>query len=364
MKFKYHFQQQKGWMNDPNGFCYYKGKYHVFFQHTPFSVESKEKSWGHAVSDDMITWEELPTAIWPEHDYENQGGCFSGSAIEKDGNLHLFYTGSSNDYGQCQATAMSTDGITFVKDPNNPIMVGAQGDEVSKSFRDPKVFYAFSSYYMVVGYGRGSRGSVLLYKSPDLKSWTYVNELFWSDEFCGTLECPDMYPLGDKWVLMCSAMEPTVATTLFVIGDFDGENFVKEKVYYSEYGKDFYAPQTLLTPEGERVMIAWFYHWGKPLAEGETTAGALSIPRELTYKDGKVYNFPIKAVRKYMVKECEYVKIDGLKITIIGLNGNVVYEKDYTGILEKIEKVDILFDEKTVEVFINDGEISIAQWLI
>ncbi|MBR2988993.1 MAG: glycoside hydrolase family 32 protein [Clostridia bacterium] len=364
MRFKYHFQPKRGWMNDPNGLCYYNGSYHAFFQHNPYAPMWDKMHWGHAVSKDLIEWEELPIALCPDRDYEDKGGCFSGSAIEKDGELHLFYTSVSHDLGQTQSTAKSTDGVTFVKADNNPIITHTPYEAKSDNFRDPKVFFAFGSYYMVVGYANGNNGKILLYRSPDLTSWEYTGVAYSSNQFGGTLECPDLFPLGDKWVLAFSAMKPTVSSTVFVLGDFDGKTFNAECEVYSEYGQDFYAPQTLLAPNGDRVMIGWFYHWGKSLPIGETSAGALSIPRVLTLKGNKIYNYPVLSARKLLVKECEYVKVDGLTVTVLGLDKKPVYQKSLVGLVDEIEKVDILFDEKTVEIFINDGEISISQWLI
>lgn len=87
---KYHFEPKRGWLNDPNGLIYYKGRYHAFFQHNPHAPKWDTIHWGHAVSDDLLYWEELPIALYPDMPYENGGGCFSGSAIEKDGRLYLF----------------------------------------------------------------------------------------------------------------------------------------------------------------------------------------------------------------------------------------------------------------------------------
>ena len=107
MRLMYHFEPQKGWMNDPNGLVYFKGQYHAFFQHNPNPPQDGPirwgcglVHWGHAVSEDLIHWEELPIALYPDQDYENKGGCYSGSAIEKDGRLYLFYTSVSHELGQ------------------------------------------------------------------------------------------------------------------------------------------------------------------------------------------------------------------------------------------------------------------------
>ena len=369
MRFAYHFEPTVGWMNDPNGLCFFDGQYHAFFQHNPYAPKWDTMHWGHAVSRDLIHWTETDIALYPDMEYENKGGCFSGSAIEREGRLHLFYTGVSHRLGQAQAMAYSEDGLHFVKHEGNPVIPRApfiaEGG-VTKDFRDPKVIAAFGRYYMVCGTCRDGVGQVLLYISEDLIEWQYLDVAYASDRFGGTLECPDLFPLGDRWVLMFSAMKPTVAATVFVVGDFDGKRFIPERETYSEYGRDFYAPQTLLAPDGRRIMIGWYYHWGKPLPEGNEVAGALSIPRELSLIDGRVVNTPVREAAHLLTGECEYVKISGTVLTVTGLDGQTVYEKDFFGIngIEKIDKVEILYDRKAVEIFLNCGAASVSQWLI
>ncbi len=369
MRFAYHFEPTVGWMNDPNGLSYFGGQYHAFFQYNPYAPKWDTMHWGHAVSEDLITWRQIDTALYPDMEYENKNGCYSGSAIAREGKLHLFYTAVSKQYGQAQAMAVSEDGVSFTKYEGNPVIPRppfiAEG-EYTKDFRDPKVIEAFGRYYMVCGTCRDGVGQVLLYVSDDLTEWNYLCVAYETDKFGGTLECPDLYPLGDRWVLMFSAMKPTVAPTVFVIGDFDGKRFIPEKETYSEYGRDFYAPQTLPAPDGRRVMIGWFYHWGKPLPAGNEVAGALSIPRELSLVDGRIVNIPVREAAHLLTEECEYVKVNGTVLTVMGLDGQTVYEKDFFGVngIEKIEKIDILFDRKAVEIFLNGGAVSVSQWLI
>lgn len=369
MKFDHHFEPITGWMNDPNGLCYYGGKYHAFFQYNPYAPTWDTMHWGHAVSDDLVSWRQIETALYPDQAYENMGGCFSGSALEKDGKLYLFYTAVSKQYGQAQASASSRDSIKFEKSPHNPIIPHSPYCNVegqNKDFRDPKVFFAFGKYYMVVGAAKGEEGQILLYSSLDLVAWDYVGVLYASSDFGGTLECPDLFPLGEKWVLMFSAIKPTVVSTVFVVGTFDGTRFAVENETYSAFGQDFYAPQTLLTPDGRRVMIGWFYHWHKPLPEGAVTAGALSIARELTLCDGRILNYPVREARHLLQNTCDHVRIEGNTVTVLGFNGEVVFQKDFSGVneIDRIEKADILFDQKAVEIFLNGGAASVSQWLI
>lgn len=369
MRFSYHFEPNQGWMNDPNGLCFYKGRYHAFFQYNPHAPQWDTMHWGHAVSDDLIRWTQVDTALYPDQPYEDDGGCFSGSALEKDGKLHLFYTSVSHCLGQTQSVATSRDGLRFEKHPNNPIIPKGPyptPEGRNPDFRDPKVIEAFGKYCMVAGACNENEGQVLLYTSQDLTAWQYEGILYASDAFGGTLECPDLFPLGDKWVLMFSAMKPTVASTVFLIGSFDGRSFTPEAETYSEYGQDFYAPQSFSDPTGRRILIGWFYHWGKELPEGAATAGALSIPRELFLDNGRICNYPVAEARHLLTDTCPYVRINGTTVTILGPDGREVFRKDLNGIngLEKIETAEILFDAKAVEIFINRGQISLSQWLI
>jgi len=151
-RMKYHFEPQSGWMNDPNGLVYFRGQYHAFFQHNPYDTKWGPMHWGHAVSDDLLTWKELPIALTPDMPYENGGGCFSGSAVVKDDLLYLFYTSVSKEFGQTQSLATSADGIHFQKYEQNPIIRSFPPDG-SKEFRDPKVTLINGIYYMVVGSG-------------------------------------------------------------------------------------------------------------------------------------------------------------------------------------------------------------------
>ena len=141
---RYHFTPPVSWMNDPNGLVYYKGLYHLFYQYNPKSCKWDSMHWGHAVSEDMIHWKDMPVALKPDQEYDchPEGGCFSGSAVEKDGVLFLFYTATTQIDGvvhQTQCIATSKDGMTFEKYPNNPV-IKEPPHGFSNDFRDPKVF--------------------------------------------------------------------------------------------------------------------------------------------------------------------------------------------------------------------------------
>ena len=128
-KLALHLQPERGWINDPNGLCYFQGKYHAFFQHNPKAPVWDTMHWGHAVSEDLLHWEELPIALYPDQPYESGQGCFSGSAVEKDGRLYLFYTAVDSNLAQTQCLAWTDDGQHFTKYPGNPILPHRPGQQ-------------------------------------------------------------------------------------------------------------------------------------------------------------------------------------------------------------------------------------------
>ena len=169
MRQNYHFMAQTGWINDPNGLIYYKGRYHLFFQYNPYYGFWDYMHWGHAVSEDLVHWEYLPLALAPSESYDDhmRGGCFSGSAIEHDGKLFLMYTGTKNDgngFEQSQCIAYSEDGIHFEKYEGNPVIT-APPNVPKDFFRDPKVWKHDEKYYMICGARKNDFAHALLYCS-------------------------------------------------------------------------------------------------------------------------------------------------------------------------------------------------------
>lgn len=356
-RFKYHFEPEYGWINDPNGLIYFKGKYHAFFQHNPKEPKWGPMHWGHAVSDDLIHWQELPIALKPDMDYENDGGCFSGSAVEKDGIMYLFYTSVSDKYGQTQSVAMSEDGVNFRKYDGNPIIPESPCDG-SKDFRDPKVTVIDGKYYMVIGSGKDGIGKVLLYKSENLLNWEYIDVLYENRAFGKVFECPDFFKIGDNYVLMFSKMITDINKTQFIIGDFDGERFYPKSFQSPENGPQFYAPQTFEDDNGRRILIGWFYNWEKKPDPKLNFAGALTVPREVKIVDGKIHLFPVAEAHHLLNSEDKSVKVRKDKVVMHGCKKP--RKLCYKGI---VESVHILRDEKALEIFINKGEASYSYWI-
>lgn len=354
-RFQFHFEPKRGWMNDPNGLIYFRGQYHAFYQHYPHAPHWGQMHWGHAVSEDLVHWEELPIALYPDMEYENDGGCFSGSAVEKDGRLYLFYTSVSREMGQTQSVAYSDDGIHFVKYSGNPVI--RRNPVGSPDFRDPKVTCIDGVYYMVVSSGDENGGKVLLFTSADLLNWSYVGVLFQGDAYAHCIECPDFFQLGGRYVLMFSKINEKERSTIFVIGNFVGGKLVNYSICRPEWGLDFYAPQTFMDGQ-RRIMIGWMYHWGKEVPEGCPFAGALSIPRELRLVGDQLFNFPVFEAQNLLRRDSPYVRCEGETLILWDRAGNTSKRK-----LPGLKTVDILEDTKSIEVFINGGEHSFTRWL-
>ena len=314
----FHLSARTGWMNDPNGFSYYHGKYHMFYQYHPYESKWGPMHWGHAVSDDLLHWEYLPAALAPDEAYDRDG-CFSGSALTlPDGRHLLMYTGVVNErlsgnvtcdvQTQCLAVG---DGTDYEKYEMNPVIDGKDlPKECSRfDFRDPKMWQkADGTYGCVIG-NRPADGSgqILLFTSPDGFQWNYEKVLISNNNRFGKMwECPDFFELDGKWVLLTSPQDMLPEGfeyhngngTLCLIGDFDEttDTFTEEKNQSIDYGIDFYAPQTILTPDGRRVMIGWMQNWDASNLRSpeEPWFGQMSVPRELFLKNGRLYQKPIR----------------------------------------------------------------------
>lgn len=299
----YHIMAPAGWINDPNGLVYFKGEYHVFFQYHPYSAVWGPMHWGHVRSKDLVHWEHLPVALAPSEEYDRDG-CFSGSAVDDNGVLTLIYTG--NVYAgpkakQVQCITTSTDDVRFEKYVGNPVIAQPPVDG-SADFRDPKVWMHDGKWYMVVGSGKEGVGRALLYSSSDLCRWEYVGVLSASDGSLGYMwECPDLFPLADKHILIISPMGMPGHKNIYMVGtmDYTTGKFTRESYAELDYGADFYAAQTFLGPDGRRILFGWMNMWGtKQPTEANGWAGALTLPRELKLlPDGTLSQNPVSELR-------------------------------------------------------------------
>ena len=336
---RFHFTPEKGWMNDPNGPVYFKGKYHLFYQHNPYACVWDSMHWGHAVSDDLINWEHLPIALKPDE----LGDIYSGSCIVDDMGISpfgsadkpallAFYTSHHPvTYREEQHLAVSYDGIRFEKYDNNPIIPGLPDTPA----RDPHVFKN-----MILG-GHSlcitKEDRIIFYHSSDLIKWEKTGEFkLPSFAFQGMIECPCLihFPeTDDKYVLMMSMdvaeseyvkfpehVKPHYRFMQYLVGDFDGRNFIvhescKEPMLVDE-GEDFYAG-TVFSNMPFPLLIAWLGDFGKGKdipTEQEGFRGVLSYPRKLSL---------VKKEDKYLLKQEFYPPIeDGL----LNIKDNIVSE--------------------------------------
>ncbi|GAA0841715.1 hypothetical protein GCM10008915_39630 [Bifidobacterium pullorum subsp. gallinarum] len=357
-RLKYHFEPKTGWINDPNGLVFFKGRYHAFFQHYPFAPRWGQMHWGHAVSDDLVHWEELSIALYPDQEYEDseQGGCFSGCAVVKDDILYLIYTSVSDVHGQTQSVAISHDGIYFEKYSGNPV-IREFPPEASADFRDPKVTFMDGVYYMVIASGKEGIGKILLYQSQNLLDWDYVGVLFEGSEYGGVLECPDFFPFEGKYLLMFSQINRDTRATMFAYGNFDGKQLTDFSLHTPHIGPHYYAPQTFLDPKGRRIIIGWLFNKDEKLNGGADYAGALTIPCELSMKDGKLLAYPVAEAQELLNNSDELVVVENDKVWIKA--NNITFPVEYGGAINSIK---VLRDTKTIEVFVNKGEAVFTYW--
>ena len=313
-----------GWINDPNGFSLYKGEVHLFFQYYPYDVSWGPMHWGHVKTKDFIRWEYLPAALAPDAEYDKDG-CFSGSAVElPDGEHLLLYTGvrktDDGDEYQTQCIAVG-DGVDYQKSPLNPVidssMLPDGGSHVD--FRDPKIWRDGDGFHTVAAnLCPDGSGAILQYDSDDGQHWRYAGVLAAGRGHYGTMwECPDFFTLNGKAVLLHSAHEmqnegleyhPGDGTVCH-IGQFDPEKrcLLDEHVQTIDYGLDFYAPQTVETSDGRRIMIGWMQSWAGS-REGRPHLpffGQMTVPRELSIRDGRLYQKPVReleACRRNVVR--------------------------------------------------------------
>jgi levanase/fructan beta-fructosidase len=306
-------------MNDPHGLIYYKGKYHLFFQHNPFENVWGHMSWGHAVSEDLITWQELNVAIADDEEH----AIFSGSAVVDYFNTTGFgslenppmvaiYTAHKHDHShQSQALAYSLDeGTTWVKYAGNPVL-----DLKLDHFRDPKVTWDRTTESWLMSVVKPKERMVSFYSSDNLKEWLHLSDFGAVGAVDGDWECPDMFPLSVedkiKWVLLVS-INPGGLTggsgTQYFIGDWNGKVFTADdhKTRWIDHGRDNYAGVTFNdAPNNRRIFIGWMNNWdyAKDFPT-EPWRGSMTLARELSLvsKEGSLSlaSNPVKELNNYL----------------------------------------------------------------
>jgi beta-fructofuranosidase len=379
---KYHIMPEIGWLNDPNGLCYFKGEYHVFYQYSPLDANGGLKVWAHYKSTDLLHWDDLGIALYPDSEFDRDG-VYSGSALVEGEELYLFYTGNVKEEGnhdyvltgrqQNVICVKSLDGINFGEKK-----LVLKNTDFPKDFtlhvRDPKVWKENSNYYMVLGArGKDNKGYVLLYKSKDLMEWKLQSIPAGGVEGLGYMwECPDFFTLEGKDVLFISpqGMSPkgdlynNIYQSGYTMGSFnrDKEKFDFERFIELDRGFDFYAPQTFVDNKGRRIMIAWMgltdvVEYSNPTIKN-SWQHALTMPRELFIESDKLMQKPIeemKQLRKNHISFKTVIKVEKvykqlcgdvleLKLEVENLSG------DFKLVMRNDCKLTFSADEKKIEL--------------
>lgn len=315
-RLNYHIQPPCGLMNDPNGFCYFEGHYHLFYQWFPLGPVHGLKHWYHVKSKDLTTWEACGVALIPGEDL-NSHGAYSGSGFVLNDELHVFYTANRRDENwqrscsQVIAKLMPNGLIETVNDaiPTIP-------NEYTEHFRDPKVWQEDDQYYAIIGAQRAddNAGTCALYVSDNGIHWHSLGELNTALSAFGYMwECPDYFCLEDHGhtygVLIFSPQGieadgdkyQNIYQSGYLVGSvlsLPSLDYTHGEFHELDFGFDFYAPQTTLTPDGRRILIAWM---GLPEidypSDKDGWAHCLTLPRELKLIQGKVAQCPAKELQ-------------------------------------------------------------------
>ena len=308
----FHLTGLAGWINDPNGFSFFGSCAHLFYQANLFDRQPGQICWGHAVTKDFVHWTYLPCALAPSEEYDRDG-CFSGSALTlADGRHLLMYTGFREEdggYRQVQCLAAG-DGVDYTKYEKNPVLSFRDLPEGGSAadFRDPRIWEEDGQYKaLVANRAADGTGAILVYESGDGLDWHFGGTLLANNGRYGSMwECPDLFSLDGSDLLLFSvqmsdgadpAFHPGLGTVC-MYGRYDKENrrFVPEGAMPIDYGIDFYAPQTLLLPDGRRIMIAWMQNWETSQYFREDLAfnGQMTIPREISFRNGRLLQNPVR----------------------------------------------------------------------
>lgn len=413
-KQRLHLKAPDNWVNDPNGFIFYKGYYHLFYQYFPYGPRWGTMHWGHAVSKDLVNWEHRGLALYPSRK-EDRNGCFSGSAVESNGKMYLFYTGVryeavdpsdphlclDDQFESSQLVISSDDGFSFDNEHGKKVIIPplcnpAEGDRTHT--RDPKIWKGKDGWYLILGSTVGREfGEVLIYHSTDLDKWDYVSKTFKGPEYGWMWECPDYFETENGGLLFISAMgllnngEKEKNQSIWFHAQFDEENRdlkISNEYCFIDYGMDLYAPQTTLDEEGRRTMTAWMR---MPEVTEDKWIGMFCSPRIVEIKDGhaffhlhpnirKAYSQKVKNVNTDMdegymavfsLEEGESADIGGF---VIRRKNNRIYT-DRTAVFPNTEgahlysetpelkygcRIEAIVEKHLIEVFINDGEYVIS----
>lgn len=340
----YHIQPITGLLNDPNGFAYYAGEYHLFYQWFPLGAYHGLKYWYHTASKDLVFWRNAGIAIEPKEPYD-QYGAYSGSGIVKDDQLYLMYTGNARDRNwnrrsyQCMAVMDANGTVTKLAEP----LIDHVPEGYTEHFRDPKVWKDKDRYRCVIGAQRvDATGTAVMYESLDLLEWQFVGEIQTKLKHFGYMwECPDYFELDGQGVLLfCPqgiAPEGEQFRNIYQSGYLTGQPLDRETLVFEhgafqelDRGFDFYAPQTMVDERGRRILVGWLgqAEIGYP-TDAHGWAHCLTIPRTLELRGGKLVQQPVEELGKLRREQREvqdtitnekksYAGVSGTAFELIG----------------------------------------------
>lgn len=314
-----HLEPQKGWLNDPNGLCFFKGRYHVYFQYAPDSAKGAgNKCWGHFQSKDLTSWEFTGTVLFPDTPHD-RNGVYSGCGFVKDDTLYLFYTGNVKQEGDYDYITAGREANTILVTTKDGVTMSEKKvllrnsdypDYCSCHVRDPKVWEQDGTYYMVLGARTlDDKGCVLIYKSGDLENWEFREEVHTAD--LGYMwECPDRFTMGGNEYLSISPQGVPHEEYRFQNVYSSGYLNMKTGVYNEwDCGFDFYAPQTFTAPDGRRILIGWMGIGDIPYSNPTTELGwqhCLTVPCEVTEgAGGRLLRNPVAELEKLVTRRTE-----------------------------------------------------------
>ncbi|HAP8955763.1 TPA: sucrose-6-phosphate hydrolase, partial [Enterococcus faecium] len=412
----YHIEPRTGLLNDPNGFSFFNGKYNLFYQNWPFGAAHGLKEWIHTESDDLVHFYVTGAELRPDTEHDSHG-AYSGSAYEVDGKLFLFYTGNVRDKKWIRDTLQI--GAWMDKDHNitkcENILIHKPAD-VTEHFRDPQIFNYKGQLYTIVGAQNLEKsGFIKVYKATDnnVETWEEVGNLdFGSTGSEYMIECPNLLFVDEKPVIIYCPQgldkselnyDNIYPNTFKICQSFDTENIKlvgASEIQNLDYGFEAYATQGFNTPDGRTLIVSWI---GLPDIDYPTDKynyqGAMSLVKELSIKDGKLYQYPVEAITSLRASSEQFTakaetnntyeleltfppnqkselllfsdsKGNGLSLIVDTKEGKIILDRSKAGIQyatdfgtirecsidTKETTANIFVDNSIIEIFINKGE--------
>ncbi|MCI4238624.1 glycoside hydrolase family 32 protein [Dickeya dianthicola] len=390
-----HFSPFINWMNDPNGLCKIDKTYHLFYQYHPHSTEWGPMHWGHAASEDLYHWRHYPVFLQPEQNLEAlgaTGGAFSGTAFQGcDGGIRFYFTERLPAYdlytGYREVQKYAVPDRWLGKAESVKQVLSELPSAIGCDFRDPKVWFDSdkNGYFMLLGASVDADPAVLLFTSRNGDDWVFDHVLYRADKHFRQhggrcMECPDFFPVGDKWILLVGIVGYTEPQTgrhnlLYALtGEFNGNQFIPDKKNFQplDFGTDFYALQTF-RDGAETLGFAWLYNWASKKTAASLYNGEMSLPRRFTLNSaGMVCMEPVPPPQSCIVEQTELQEdcLDGqlrlpadmLQSFSVRLNGEGISRLRMTLQGESNEKVELHFAENSLTLRAagyDDGQYSV-----